>query len=981
MAYLRIGRASLLIVCVVCSLFVSAWMLPHVGGPGGEHIIQVYVVDADDSGNSWIGSRDAVIEGVNVAIQDANSRTKVKLFGESIPNEIHIANASDLESKVKNSTLERAVVINAHGEVAPLPDMYLSPYVNIEDPVDVSIDPTPVNATWNVTAIVNPMGHSLSGSPYVYWNRIEEPGNVLGLEYMNLVDAEAHEWNASIGRLTYNNTYEIWVTARTTDGLSAAAYVRVNNLGQALEWEKAKGHMHFLINCPYLWVWNGTGLEMRDNLICPLNDSFVDYYKLDEPVVANESGEYCFRLFESETKRDFFDYAGLMAVDHADDVEVGVDSNGTVMSYAVPYVPFSVMSDYGYSVLMFVREEEDDVSYSLVDGHAFDIEFQGLNVSAGAKLIVRARSNSQGSLCLQRLNATGVWESVASLHPRLSWSKHMVNVSACVPDFNGTGQLRLLGVGGCDVDFVGLDISAEANCTVEQGTLVSVLDSRGVNATFGNLQCMDGVCAELRHNYDFDLRFSLSEFNGSGGLKRDFIFVSKAYYLEGEGGEQGRMLSGESMSSGSGLGSYICVDWMDWFDLIEEACRTRGWIWANVAGYDFYYFGNEEFWNFMGPDYDPTHDDQFQPHMEGLKQYLSKDVTCHYNDGHSAGLGFGYTERNGFWDTYPGVDGHRTVGASRPIDKDAPIPWNMFFFKDSVDDSWSTATIAMNSTKFGVACQAGVFVHNGFSKDSDMVGGETSEDDWLKGYVATSLAIEEARSFVSLPELKHWNWLDDEGNSMGNQTVCFGASLRAADRGEYYDPVVGDYYRYVRLLLTTGAHYPRTQGYYLEMYGAFYLSVADIKLCAAPDVSYVIYESKCGCELGEQASIMNDWFWYAVSTTAGFIPQAGIFLGPVLGALPILIASFQPASKNLQGNEAYANGTRINYIEPNPDRNKGTIGYYVEVRFYKGTGGNRIYDFSYGRTSWIGWRGLVDVQYVRAISNATQLSFEVDWST
>ncbi len=33
------------------------------------------------------------------------------------------------------------------------------------------------------------------------------------------------------------------------------------------------------------------------------------------------------------------------------------------------------------------------------------------------------------------------------------------------------------------------------------------------------------------------------------------------------------------------------MNWMDWFDLIEEACRTRGWIWANVVGYVFYYFG------------------------------------------------------------------------------------------------------------------------------------------------------------------------------------------------------------------------------------------------------------------------------------------------------------------------------------------------------------------------------------------------------
>jgi hypothetical protein len=40
----------------------------------------------------------------------------------------------------------------------------------------------------------------------------------------------------------------------------------------------------------------------------------------------------------------------------------------------------------------------------------------------------------------------------------------------------------------------------------------------------------------------------------------------------------------------------MIADLKDWFDLIEyRCCRTKGWIWANVAGYSFCYFGSTAF--------------------------------------------------------------------------------------------------------------------------------------------------------------------------------------------------------------------------------------------------------------------------------------------------------------------------------------------------------------------------------------------------
>ena len=824
-----------------------------------------------------------------------------------------------------------------------------------------------------MVATVNPMGHALwgDGAPVAWW--IFEDHRTYGDVVMNLVNEEAHVWNASLD-LPFGGDYEIRVTAVTDDRLSATSYVCVSNDGPSPPWPAPSGHMHFLINCPYLWVWNGTSLEMRDNLICPLNGSFVDYYKLDGPVVANESGEYCFRLFESETKRDFFDYAGLVAVDHADNVEVGVDSNGTVMTYACPHVPSSVLYDYGYDVSSLVGGE-DNVSCCLTDGHWFTISFAGLNVSACAKLVVRARSTSQSRLYLQRLNATRSWESVATICPRLSWSRTLVNVSACVPGFNSTSELRLVSVGACDVDFVGLDTSVEADCTVEQGTLVSVLDSRGVNATFGNLQCMDGVCAELRHNYDFDLRFSLSEFNGSQGMKRDFIFVSKAYYLEGEeaqmGGEQGRMLSGESMSSGSGLGSYICVDWMDWFNLIEDACRSRGWIWADVAGYDFYYFGNNEYTEVFGNldfSYQPN-----QSHGDGLKQFLGKDVECDCScDGHLANLGPIDEDRPGFYRIYR-LDRFGDIKGWRPfVDSASLIKDTTLYVDTSPPKECTTVALLMNGTN----SNPGIFIHSGLGPD---------ESDYTKGYVAAALTIEEARAYViqsHSPTPVYCN-----GNP---HLATFSVSMVAGSEGHTFITGLGDH-EFVDLLLTMNSYYEETIGtgfividdhVYPYTYW-FYSDIEDLELTRSGGNTLFDIDEKAGIDtiIAEDKLMEKIGWWGAGQTATLFLLIAGQTLGTPLpfaglvGLIPIYLSTIAPPdSFTARSEHNWINGITV---DTNNDYLCSSV---IKCRMYFPST-PRDYSLDCKMSSWISYNtdlpGSTPIHRVQDLAYSGTLSFTV----
>jgi len=966
------AKGLTLLGCFMFSLFLSAYSVPRVGILEGGRDIQIYVVDAADSPNSFVGSTSAVRTGVQAAINDASNRTKVKLAGENINPPIWVSSASDLEYYLNNPP-ERAVFVNAHGEPVPMPNDRFSPYVSIDSPVDGAFLEGAVTVEATVKTLA---GVGLEGLPYLLWGYAGDAGNPIS---MSLVDPVNCRYRATI-QPYWSDKYEVRVVAKAACGLSVCAYEYFSYRGVPHEAGTGSGGggIHRMRLCPYLYAWDGEAFAEDNNILLGLNESRLDYHKVERAPVQDADGNYLLGLRESADKRDFFDRVQLSAVDHEQDVGIAVDSNGSVSTYRSPRSPWSAMAHCERcGQVVYELGVVDDCGFYFAGGDWVDLDFGCVNASSGAKLVLHMRCGDGGVVGVQRFDSSsGVWETVASVQPRRCLGLSVVDVSEWFSGIVNDCRVRLLFNCSCYVDYTGFDTSAEASVTLQQGELVSAYDSSGINATYGDLLFEDGVCAELDHGYDIDLRFRLPELNGSG-LERDFIFVAEGYYVENAGQGLG------GMGAGGGAGGVGCpvdmkANWRGWFDLIENRCRTMGWIWANVAGYSFHYFGNNGYWSLMGQGYDQRkQNDTRQPRRDGLKEYLDKNVECNNSGGPIAKLGFDYTERSGFWDTYPGLDYHRNVGASRPFLKGTELPWNMFFYKDQEVDAWSSATIAMNKTVLGDTCDPGVFVHNGFSEDVDMDGmPNTYADDWFKGYVATALAVEEARAFITVPTLQQIVWTQ----GFPKHTACFGAALRAADRGEQYDPVAGDFYRYVRLLLTTGAHFKRTGGYYLEMYGAYYLSVADISLRRASNVSYVIDEYKSGCELGAKPSIMNDVFWYGISVTAGFIPQVGVFLGPALDLLPILVASFQPASKVLSGEEAYANGTRINPCEQGLDRGKGTIGFFVETRFYKHTGGVRTYTFTYGMASWIGWIGLCDVPYVLFIPYTTQLSFEANWT-
>jgi hypothetical protein len=883
------------------------------------------------------------------------------MAGESISAPIPVNDTSELYNLVRNPS-EDVAFVNVHGETVPIPDIYFGPYVRIDTPLDrETVNGTETGNILTVEATVKTQGGiPLSQNPGVCF--FENNGYDEGTCSMNLVDPVNHKWRASL-QLRVTGYYFIGVSATTIHGVGTYINVYIRFIAKPQAPNLPSGGGGFrppMPRCPYVCAWNGTKFVTDNNLLLGVGNFSVDYYVLEKPLAEGVSGNYSLKLQESSSKRSFIDVVKLRAVDHPSNVSIGVTPNGSITSYGDPHAFGSAIMCGGKDLRWWLKWQ-DDYSYKFQEGDWVDVCFGTLNVSSAAKLVLRMCSDEESTVFVQRYNSSCLWETVASVKPRALLSTQVLNLTGSLPDYFGQNDLRLVFNGGnCTVDFVGLDTSAEAHVVVHEAEFVSARDSIGINATFANLQYADGVCAWLKQPYTVDLHFRLPPSNGSG-LRRDFIFVAEGYYVEC-GGRTFGVLSGSDAEN-------MSVDWWDWFDLIEDNCRKKGWIWADVFGYDFYYFGNSEYCDFWGPSYSPL-EDFWQPLEWGLTHFMGGTVKCHYYDGHTADRNLDFVERSGFdplktYDDLPDL-----VAASRPF-ATGDLLWNTVGYTDSVTDDFATASVVMNCTS-----GTGIFIHNGLA-------GEAS--DWTKGYIAAVLAIEEARAHIM-------EYADSEVAPSGYTNIhgaAFALTMVPGGRGEDYEVGEG-IYDYVDLNMLISGRYENITIWDWAFY-EYFLSAGDF-FANSSDPTHIGFDinmKRSGLETGNKSrELMDRLLWWG----AGFIASAlgnylGVpYLGSEVGGIPILIKDYPPDVEIppvLGGSHVVLAGPRI---DPNGDY-WGTISCHLRAKFYKkDLSGEHSYVFNCCMISWLGYvkSFIVPLETHKRVYNAflmcwKQVEFVVDW--
>lgn len=282
--------------------------------------------------------------------------------------------------------------------------------------------------------------------------------------------------------------------------------------------------------CPYVSTWNGNKYVLDNNLL-PASESsggatVTDYYLLQQTLAQREDGSYSLLLSEFENEHSFFDRVQLLAVDYPSDVNVAASPFGEVLTYTEPSLPLSAITNEKKNMKHLLNAIDGNY-YEGHNGSYITLNFgDGLDVSQGAKLVMRADFEFKESILIQVQDADGNWNTVATVIPRVYWATEIIDMSKHLPDTKGNLKVRLYFTANHKIDFVGLDTSPQATSHVQEGDLVSAIHSVDGDVT-ASLLHSDDTYAELVPGQEIELTFTLPPQTME---TRDYIITTEGHY-------------------------------------------------------------------------------------------------------------------------------------------------------------------------------------------------------------------------------------------------------------------------------------------------------------------------------------------------------------------------------------------------------------------------------------------------------------------
>jgi hypothetical protein len=340
------------------------------------------------------------------------------------------------------------------------------------------------------------------------------------------------------------------LVASSTNGLNASEqivylstcsdgywYIEVNAV-QSSNLYNLEVSVSYSGSCPFVHVWNGTDYAIDNNILAASEISngndVEDYYKLEQTLVpkyqTNFFSVYSLQIRESENEHTYIDQTKLLAVNHESDVKIAVSPFGEILTYTNPHPPVTCIDNKENNILNILKEI-DGQSYKGLAGDYITLDFGNLDVSNGAKLVLRTDLPPEPMpkcpcIHIQVLNSTGNWMDVATLSPRVYWATDIVDLSNFLSDLEGNIQIRLYFTSTHKIDYVGLDTTPQAQIQINHSLLLLAKHSEEGFIT-SKLICNDGIYSELLPNQQITLTFIL---NNNLGISRTFIFYTEGHY-------------------------------------------------------------------------------------------------------------------------------------------------------------------------------------------------------------------------------------------------------------------------------------------------------------------------------------------------------------------------------------------------------------------------------------------------------------------
>jgi len=195
--------------------------------------------------------------------------------------------------------------------------------------------------------------------------------------------------------------------------------------------------------------------------------------------------------------------------------------------------------------------------------------------------------------------------------------------------------------------------------------------------------------------------------------------------------------------------------------------------------------------------------------------------------------------------------------------------------------------IAMNHTVADTC--GGFFIHSGLAADCYTSTDNPLNDDWVKGYVAAAMAIEEAKSYITEPHLEtRWDdppWYSSLGITLapGGWKVVGPTDDNKREYRVSLRVVVDTYYEGCSEII---------EG---ELY-EYRLGVLDLELEGENSgaVKFWIWRDQSGISTGGWdaslvESLMNGIYWFALGQGTSVIPgKPGVAAGIIVGLISML---------------------------------------------------------------------------------------------
>ena len=295
-------------------------------------------------------------------------------------------------------------------------------------------------------------------------------------------------------------------------------------------------------SCPWVFTWDGSGY-VKDNDIYSVaryqTGEYEDYYVLQKTLLP-QNNSYTLEIREIASEDSWTDSTGLFAVDHAADVMVGVDDKGNVFSYRPEdlIVPVLAVSNSGADIAG-ILSAKDGAGFAAYSEDYAEVDFGNVDVSSGARVVLRVKGFVTGigkdhpfigppAIVIQAL-VNSTWQEIGRLKPRFDWAEGVFDLSEYLPDMNSK-KIRLYSISHGTkyhiVDFVGLSVGPQPFMDIKELSLAS--------ATFNGNDVLDTLLSSDSNYLKMTTgeKFAVSYMAEPQSLeKRDFIFISKGYYI------------------------------------------------------------------------------------------------------------------------------------------------------------------------------------------------------------------------------------------------------------------------------------------------------------------------------------------------------------------------------------------------------------------------------------------------------------------